>query len=209
MKIINFLILGLVVLSFAAALCFYPQAPERMASHWNSRGEVDGYLGKFWGLFLLPIIVLAVWLLFLFIPKIDPLKENLEKFRKYFDTLIFFIILFLFYIYALSLIWNFKGEFNMSRAIMPAVGFLFVFIGWILPKTERTWFVGIRTPWTLSSDAVWEKTHRLGGKLFIVSGLAACLGFIFSNMAIWLALLPALASTVFVFAYSYFVYKSL
>jgi len=207
MKKINWLILAIIFASFAVALLLYPQAPEKMASHWNAQGEVDGYMGKFWGMFLMPIVSIVLFLLFLFIPRMDPLKENLRKFRKYFDILILLIILFLAYIYGLTIFWNFYGQFNMPQALSPAMGVLFFFIGFMLPKTKRTWFVGIRTPWTLSSDYVWEKTHRLGGKLFMASGLVAILGIVFPKEAIWFAILPVFASTIYIFFYSYFSFK--
>jgi len=87
--------------------------PDEMASHWNFKGEVDDYLPKFWGLFLMPIISLGLFLLFLLIPKIDPLKANIEKFRKYFDGFMVLMMVFLFYIYLLSIIWNLGKRFDM------------------------------------------------------------------------------------------------
>ena len=82
--------LGIVLASFIIGIYFYPQMPERMASHWNIKGEVNGYLPKFWGLFLMPFISLCIFLLSIAIPKIDPLKYNIDKFRKYYD---WFVIL--------------------------------------------------------------------------------------------------------------------
>ena len=87
-----------IIISLILAFSFYSKMPEQMASHWNSKGEVDGYMSKFLGLFLFPFILIALFLLFLLIPHIDPLKKNIEKFRKYFDIFILLMILFLFYI---------------------------------------------------------------------------------------------------------------
>jgi len=94
MKKIIIAIFLIILLSFAIGVYFYSQMPDRMVSHWNVRGEADGYISKFWGLFLMPIISIVMVLLFLVIPKIDPLKENVKKFRKYFDAFIILILLF-------------------------------------------------------------------------------------------------------------------
>jgi len=181
--------------------------PERMASHWNSQGEVDGYLSKFWGLFLMPIVSLAIFLLFLLIPRIDPLKKNIEKFRKYFDWFIVLIIIFLLYIYSLTIFWNLGYRFDMGQMMMPALGILFIYIGTLLKQAKRNWFIGIRTPWTLSSDAVWDKTHQLGSKLFKLAGIIALLGIFIPNYALWLVLVPVIAFSLYLMIYSYFEYK--
>ena len=83
---------GLVILSFILSIYFYPLVPEQIATHWNTQGEVNGYMSKLWGLFFTPVVITGIAILFLVIPRIDPKKENIEKFRKYYDG---FIILFI------------------------------------------------------------------------------------------------------------------
>lgn len=203
------IVLLVILLSFALGIYLYSQMPERMVSHWNSKGEVDGYLPKFWGLFLMPIISFGLLLLFILIPKIDPLRANIEKFRKYYDGFVVLLIFFLFYIYLLALFWNAGFRFNMSQAIIPAVGIVFYYIGILVEKAKRNWFVGIRTPWTLSSDRVWEDTHKLGGKLFKIAGIIALSGIFLPQYAIWLVILPAVSVTIYTVFYSYFKYQAL
>ncbi len=101
MKRSKIIILGIIILSFAIGIYFYPQMPEKMASHWNIQGEVDDYISRFWGLFLMPIVSIGLLALFALIPKIDPLKENIKRFGKYFDGFIVLMIIFLFYFYIL------------------------------------------------------------------------------------------------------------
>jgi uncharacterized membrane protein len=79
------IIFGIILLSFAIGIYYYPQMPEKLASHWNAQGQVNGYMSKFWGLFLMPIISMGMLLLFILIPRIDPLKSNIQEFRKYYD----------------------------------------------------------------------------------------------------------------------------
>jgi uncharacterized membrane protein len=202
-----FIALALIAATVIAGIYLYPKAPQEMASHWNAAGQVDGYMTKFWGLFLMPMISLAMLLLFVLIPKIDPLKENIGKFRRYFDSFIVLIIAFMVYIHALTLFWNFGFRFNMGQMMIPAMGILFYYCGVLIEKSKRNWLIGIRTPWTLSSDSVWDKTHKLGGKLFKASGAIAILGVFFPNYAFLIFIVPVLFSAVFTAAYSYFEYK--
>ena len=181
--------------------------PEKMASHWNIKGEVDGYLSKFWGLFLMPLLSIGILLLYLIIPNIDPLKKNIEKFRKYFDGFIILLLLFLFYLYVLTIFWNLGLKFDIGQAIMPALAILFYYCGILLEKAKRNWFIGIRTPWTLSSDEVWDKTHKLGGKLFKIAGLFVLLGLFFKKYIFWFILVPIFTAVIYIIAYSYFEYQ--
>jgi len=201
------LILAIILLSFAIAIYFYPQFPEKIASHWNAKGEVDAYMSKFWGLFLMPIISVGLFFLFILIPKIDPLKTNIEKFRKYYDGFITVVILFLFYIYLLTVLWNLGKRFDMGQLLIPALGILFYYCGVLMEKTKRNWFIGIRTPWTLSNEKVWEKTHKIGGKLFKIAGAIALLGILFGNYALIFVLFPIFLVAIFSVAYSYFEYQ--
>jgi uncharacterized membrane protein len=207
MKKTNIIIFLIIVASFAVGAYFYPRFPEKVASHWNAQGEVDGYMGRFWGLFLMPIISVIMWLMFILIPKIDPMKKNIEKFRKYFNAFIVFIMFFLFYIYLLTIAWNMGIRFDIVRAIIFPIAILFYFAGVLMNHAERNWFIGIRTPWTLSSDNVWKKTHQLGAKLFKVAGVIALIGLFFPEIALWLAIIPALLFSVYTFVYSYFEHK--
>ncbi len=207
MKKSKTIILGIIILSFIIGAYFYPQMPDRVASHWNVRGEVDGYMSKFWGLFLMPIVSIGLLLLFILIPKVDPLKENIEKFRKYFDDFMVLMIIFLFYIYVLTLVWNIGLRFDMGQAIIPAIGLLFYYVGTLLVNTKRNWFIGIKTPWTLSSDKVWEETHRVGGKLFKLAGIIVILGLFFLKWLLWFVVVPVILFALCTFIYSYFVYQ--
>jgi uncharacterized membrane protein len=182
--------------------------PDRMASHWNIDDQVDGYITKFWGVFLLPLMSIGMLALFLILPQIDPLKANIAQFREAFNLFILLTILFFGYIWALTIAWNLGfTNFRMSSAMLPAMGLLFLFVGWMLRKAKRNFFIGIRTPWTLSSDRVWEKTHQLGSILFYVSGALALLGSIFGRYAFWFVMVPVLGSTLFLVVYSYVLYR--
>jgi uncharacterized membrane protein len=199
--------LVIVLISFAIGIYFYSRMPEMMASHWDYRGEVDGYMPKFLGLFLMPIISAVLFGFFLLIPKLDPLKENIQKFSKYFDGYILFFELFLLYVYLLTILWSLGVTFNMTAAIMPALGVLLFGMGILVEKAERNWFIGIRTPWTLSSETVWRKTHQLGGKLFKAIGIISVLGFLLPDFAVFFILASVLIVSFYLVVYSYLEYK--
>ncbi len=199
-----FALFGLMVIM---AISLYPKMPEKMALHWNTKGEVKGYLSKFWGLFLMPLISIGLFLLYLIIPKIDPLKKNIEKFRKYFDRFIILLFLFLFYLYLLMIFWNLGLRFDIGKAIIPALAILFYYCGVLSEKAKRNWFIGIKTPWTLTSDEVWNKTHQLGSRLFKIIGLIMLLGFILKEYVFWFILVPIIIVVIYLITYSYFEYQ--
>ncbi len=201
------IILFITILAFSVGAYFYPQLPEKVASHWNAQGQVDGYMSKFWGIFLMPLVMVGLALLLVFIPKIDPLKENIAKFRKYFNGFVVVITLFFFYIYLLTILFNLGIRFNMTRLLIPVIGLLFYYMGILVENAKRNWFIGIRTPWTLSSDRVWDKTHKIGGKLFKIAGVVAFFGILLPSLAIYFILIPVLSVVVYTIVYSYFEYQ--
>jgi len=192
-----------------AGVLLWNRLPDQMASHWGVNDQVNGTMSKFWGVFLMPLITLAMLILFLLVPSIDPLKANIAQFRQIFNLFIVLIVAFMVYIYGLTLAWNLGyTHFNMSRAMLPALGLLFIFIGFMLRQAKRNFFIGIRTPWTLSSDTVWNETHRLGAVLFMISGALAFLGGFFGGMtAFWLMFIPLIGSALFLVVYSYVLYR--
>lgn len=193
-----------------ASAAIYPRLPEMAASHWNAAGQVDGYMPRFWAAFLMPLVSTGLLLLFLAIPVIDPLKANIAKFRTYYNAFIALIIVFMLFIHAITLAWNLGyDQFNIGNAIIPAVGVILIFAGVIMMKAKRNFFIGIRTPWTLSDDTVWEETHKLGGKLFIAAGIITMLTVFLGERGIWIMLPAALLAGFVPVVYSYFLWRRL
>ncbi len=186
----------------------YPTLPATVALHWGAGGQVNGTMSKLWGVALLPLIMLACIVLWAVLPQLDPVAPNFTLFRYVYDFIFFLLVAFFAYVYALTLLTNLGVHFNMTTALLPALAALVAILGALLPSLKRNWFIGIRTPWTLSSDRVWDKTHRLGRVLFEVSAVcilaAACTP---PPLALWLALLPLLAATLICVVYSYVVFR--
>ncbi len=199
----------LIIFATLVGIALWPRLPDPMASHWDVNDQVNGYMSKFWGVFLMPLMTTGLFLFFLAIPKIDPLRANIAAFRDAFNLFIVLFVGFMAYIYFLTLLWNlgYTG-FNMSEAMLPALGILYLFIGYILRKAKRNFFIGIRTPWTLSSDTVWDETHRVGSVLFMIAGALAFLGaFVGRTAAIWFVMVPILVSVLITLGYSYILYQ--
>jgi len=203
------IVLLMIVGATLAGPLLWNRLPDLMASHWDANDQVNGYMTKFWGVFLMPLITLVMLGLFLIIPRIDPLKANIAQFRNVFNLFITLIVAFMLYIYILSLRWNLGyTDFGMSKAMLPAIGILFFFVGYMLRKAKRNFFIGIRTPWTLPSDRVWDETHRLGSVLFMVSGALAFIGSLFGGMiTFWFLFVPLIGSTLITLVYSYVLYQ--
>jgi uncharacterized membrane protein len=164
-------------------------------------------MGKFWGMFLLPTIMLVCYLIFLIIPRLDPKKENIRKFEKYYDLFILTFIFFFAYIYSLFIFWNLGYHFILIQFMAPALALLFYVVGVMITHAEPNWTIGIRTPWTLSSEEVWYKTHKLGGKLFKVTAVISLLGIFLPQYAIYFIFIPVIAAAIYLVLYSYLEYR--
>jgi uncharacterized membrane protein len=201
--------LGLVLLSFLMGFYFYPQMPERVASHWNASGQVDGYMPRFWGVFFMPVVLIVMALLFILIPRIDPLKHNIEQFRRHYDAFIFVLMVYMMALHLQTLLWNIGFHISPNATMPVGVGLLFFYAGIMIENAKMNWFIGIRTPWTLSSEVVWDKTHKVGGKMFKIAGLIGLSGVFFQSYAVYFILIPALFVAVYTIVYSYIAYKQL
>lgn len=208
-KIFGITIALLVLAFFILAAVFYPHMPEVMYSHWNAKGEADGTISRFWGLFLVPVISAGLTALLLLVPGIDPLRANIQKFKGYYYGFIIAFLVYFLYIYILTLVWNLGWEFNLSQMLIPAIGLLLYIVGIMVSKARRNFFIGIRTPWTLSSEEVWNRTHQLGGKLFKIVGIIILLLSFIPEIAIYALIGLVLGITVWLVVYSYVLYRRL
>ncbi len=208
MKKIHIILSAIFLVNMISAISLYSYMPEKMASHWNINGEVDGYMTRYWGMFLMPTILLFLILLLLFLPKTDP-SNNLKKFSRQYELFIVVFSVFMTYLYMLTLAWNLGFKFSFNISLAPAFGALFYSIGLLIEKAKQNWFAGIRTPWTLSSKKVWEKTHKLGSKMFKACGFLSIIGVFFSTHTLFFMILPAMFTSIFLVLYSYFEWKKL
>lgn len=208
-KIIQFSPLFLILFSFLFAFYIFPQMPYLMATHWDINGQVNGQMSRSWGLFFMPSLTLFLYLVFRLLPLVDPYKKNFLQFENYYHLFVLIITVFLIYIYLLTIYWNLDYKFNILQFLSPAYALLLYYTGILMANTHRNWFVGIRTPWTMSSPIVWKKTHLLGSKLFKLSAVISLLGFALPQQAIYFILAPILISSLSVIIYSYYIYRTI
>ena len=194
---------------FAAAAAVWPSAPDAIPVHWNVNGEVDRYGGRFEGLLLLPLAALVIYLLMRYLPRIDPLRANYARFSGAYTAIRAAVLVLMAGIYGMVIAWVQQKPVDMSKLVPAALGGLFLLLGSVLGKVKPNWFVGIRTPWTLSSARSWERTHRLGGWLFMGLGLLFLLTGVFGLGSAGVGVFGAmLAVVVVLFVYSYFVWRA-
>lgn len=187
---------------------FYPSLPEQVPTHWNIRGEVDDYSHKAIAALVMPLLPLGIYILMTITPKIDPKKQNYHKFSSAYEKIMMAIVVIMMGITFITLVNALGYNVNVSLFVRVTIPLFFIFMGNYLGKVRFNYFMGIRVPWTLANEEVWNKTHRLGGKLMVVGGLISLLsvftpptaGFIIMMAGIFL---PLITSVI----YSYFLYS--
>lgn len=173
------------LLPFALVALAWPYLPERVPTHWGLNGQVDGWSSPA-TLWLLCAISPLLSLGMQFLPRLDPKKENYEKFQSrydFFGPLIPVILLVCIAITLSESLW--PGRINVGRTIGLMLGVLFLIIGNLMGKVKTNWFLGFRTPWALSDPDVWTKTQRMGGWVLFLSGLSAVILSLLAPMKVF------------------------
>lgn len=165
----------LVLILAAAALsaAVYSRLPDRVPIHWNRQGIIDGYGPRALGVFLMPLVMAGMWVLMRALPKIDPRRANYARMQGAYDLVVNATMTVMAIIHAMIIAAMLGARVPMPRLMPAVIGVLLVVVGNVLPRARPNWFFGIRTPWTLSNDRVWERTHRVGGYLMVAAGFVA------------------------------------
>ncbi len=203
-------IVGAMLLLSAWAWLQLP-ADAQVPIHWGADGQVNGYASKTIGLFLLPAITIAVAATFWAIPIIEPRRANIVKSGKAYAAIWVAVVAMLAVIEVVVIAAAMGIVFDTTLVVFVGVGLLFIVIGNYLPKVRPNYMLGIRTPWTLTSDLSWDRTHRVGGRLFVLEGVVfILLGLVRPTPEVLFTVLVGgiVAMLVVVFAYSYRVWKA-
>lgn len=163
------------LLFLLAAIFFHFNLPAKTPIHWNWEGQVDSYGGPVMAAWFLPILSIVLYFFLLFLPKLDPKPEQYQFFKKNYHYFKDLLVSFLFAIYILTNLAAFGYKINLAFYLPLLVGAFIAIIGLFLHSLKSNWFIGIRTPWTLSSETVWLKTHLLARPIFIISGVLMAL----------------------------------
>ncbi len=196
-------------LMFIAGLLIYRHLPERIPMHWNMQGAIDRWSERsIPNVFFQPLIVIAMGLLAWALPRIDPLRHSYGRFKASYYLIIDIIVALMALLYAITLYAAFNTTVPVGVIVPVSVGLLLALIGNQLAKVRRNFFIGIRTPWTLASDAVWTRTHRIGARIFMFAGLGAALAaFLPSPYNFVVFMVIVLGASVAVLAISYLLYR--
>jgi len=203
---IALIILGLQIVIAAGT---YPFLPARVPAHWDIAGKVNGYLPKLPNALLIPCLSVGIFLLLRVLLPTSPRLSNQDPrtTQRIIDLLLIGILLFMLVVQTIMLAVPLGLPVNVVVVIHLAVSALFIFIGNYLGKLQRNFWAGIRTPWTLASDIVWERTHRLGGWLFVGAGVLGIVTAFIPSLRLWGIVVPALLISAILVLYSYLVYR--
>jgi uncharacterized membrane protein len=199
--------------ALAASLALYTQMPAKIPTHWNIEGKIDGYGAKEWAAFLMPAILSGLILLFWALPWLSPKNFELDSFRSTYWFIVLVICAAMAYIHGLTL-WAAlaSAPIDITRALLAGLLVMFGLMGNVMGKIRRNFYVGIRTPWTLASERVWNDTHRLAARMFVVSsilGLIAIVPPIPIPVSIVSVIAAIMGSALFPVGYSLWLYKKL
>lgn len=200
--------LALIAAACAATWHYWPLLPDRVPVHWNAAGVANGYgpRASFW--LLGPGLMALATLLGMGMPYLSPRRFEVGSFMPTYSWICTVTVTLLGYVYALVLLEVLHGGVAMARAVPAGICILLILIGNPMGKVRRNFYMGIRTPWTLASEAVWHRTHRLAARLMVASGLLGLL-------ALWLGaghrllLVLLLAWAPLAAGYSLLLYKRL
>jgi len=202
--------LGFIVAGLALALSLWAwsRLPATVPTHWNVRGQVDGYASRWVAALGLPAGLLALRLVFTALPRVDPLRRNYAEFFDTYWLIANAILLFMLAFHVVVILNGIGYPINLTRLVPIGLGLLFVVFGNVLTRVGPNWFMGIRTPWTLSNETVWRKTHRLGGWIMVAAGILMMLATLLPVTATIPVLVVALiVGTVVPVVYSYLLWR--
>ena len=187
----------------------YSHLPARVVTHWGANGQPNGYSSRFVAVLLIPATILFTWGLMRGLPVIDPRRANYAKFQGTYDLIVNAVVTLLAVVQVgvlgSALGWPMPDPRYLA---MGTTGVLTLILGNVLPRARSNWWFGIRTPWTLSSETVWTKTHRVGGYMLSAAGVLILLSmFLPPAMGMTVLLVSVVGASLGATVYSYFVWK--
>jgi uncharacterized membrane protein len=200
---------GIVLATSLYSAWKYATLPDQMPMHFNARGEVDRYGSKLEAVLFCPILMAVLLAVFVLIPRMLPEGKKIDPFQKAWDTVVITVMGFMACVQFMILNPGMLGTgTGQVRFMMAAMSILFIILGNMMGKTERNYVMGIRTPWTLESDEVWHRTHRLGGQLMVGAGVV-CLPLALLGVNVLVLIAIIMVSSLYPVWYSYALYKKL
>ena len=191
-------------------ILLYNKLPDQMATHFGTSGEADGYQGKFAFLLTGSLMLIGIPLLLKVIRYMDPKRTNYDKFELTYDRFRLIFTAFLSVMMGVTILYNLGFAVNIQMIVLIGMGILFIFLGNYMSRIRLNYTMGIRTPWTLASEEVWRRTHRLAGPLWFIAGIIVIiLAFLPGNLAFILLMIIIAIVVLIPILYSYLLYKKL
>ena len=211
LRLSDFTRLPLIVIAVMATVgaVLYPSLPGTLPIHWGVSGRPDGFAPKgFWSVFLLPAIALGTYALLVAVPLLDPKRANLKLSIRAYNIVLDMVVGLLAVIFAASMVAAYDIGFPVTKVMLPAMGVMFMVLGRLMADVKQNWTFGVRVSWTLSDEVVWDRTNRLGGRLFTGVGVVtfACT-FLPAPYDILVMLAATLLVLPVVLVYSYALYR--
>jgi uncharacterized membrane protein len=199
--------LVLIVAATVFGVAVMNQLPERVPIHWGINGQVDGYASRAFAVWLMPAILVGVWLALAFVSQLDPINKNYGSMS---DTVRRFnnaIVLFLCMVHVALLVFALGWQVNMPRILLVGTGLLFTVLGNEMGRLHRNSWFGIRVPWTLNDEDVWRQSHRVGGRITVGAGLLMVIVSLVAPLIamMWLSIVIMFGMTAGLIGYSYWV----
>jgi immunity protein, SdpI family len=166
----------LIAAAFLFSALVYRRLPSPMAVHWDVNGHPNGYGSRPFGAFFAPVMALVVWAVMRGLPSIDPRRDNYAKFQGTYDLVVDAVVTLMVAIHIAVIGAALGWPVRIDRLTPLVGGVMLIVLGNVLPRARSNWWFGIRTPWTLSSDTVWSRTHRVGGYLMTGAGVVTVIG---------------------------------
>ena len=201
--------LALALAACATSLAVFHRLPDPIAVHWDLAGTPNGWMPRAVGAFISPVLLIVTWGVLRGAPLIDPRRENYKRFDGAYDTVVAASLVLLFLMHLVLLATGLGYAVPIVRIAPALMGALFVVVGNVMPRARSNFMFGIRTPWTLSNDRVWARTHRLAGYTMTVAGLAMILSAFLASPAILGAIIVTaiVAAVVAPAVYSYLTFR--
>jgi uncharacterized membrane protein len=200
----------IIIVQILISIVTYPFLPDSVPSHWDASGQVNGYLPKLVNALLYPLLSIGIYALVRVLMTVGPRlgyqnqrKASIGVVNLILDGVLLFMLIVQLSTAAVAL----GVPIDLTFVICLSISMLFIFLGNYMGKLRRNFWAGIRTPWTLSSDVVWERTHRLGGWLFVLAGLLGVIMSFIPALRLWGLMVVTLIVVIVLVVFSYVIYQ--
>lgn len=199
---------AVILATLAGTAVAYPQLPNIVPMHWDIQGHVNGWGPKWWLFLTGPGAMLFMVLMFSALPWLSPKKFEVDSFCATYLYIMVALVALLAYAHLLILFSALGVVVDVSRALEGGVCLLIALLGNVLGKVRRNFFIGIRTPWTIANEQVWNATHRFAAKTFVAGGLLGLI-LVILRASLWLPVAAILVAALAPVFYSLILYKRL